>query len=110
MQYLLSMHVENSRSPCLSESRTWQNVKDRRDKKNDSAYGTGERMHNVHTPGEKLRICLDPRNLNNAILQGHFKLNMREEVMARMLRAKIFSKLGGSKGFWQLQLDEKSSG
>ena len=34
---------------------------------------------------------------------------MCEEVMAIVVKAKIFSKLDCSKGFWHLQLDEENS-
>ena len=49
------------------------------------------------------------QNLNKAILHEHFKLPTCEEVMVRMARAKIFSKLDSSKGFLHVQLDEESS-
>ncbi len=57
----------------------------------------------------KLRICLDPRDLNRAIKRQHYKLPTREEVMAKFAGAKVFSKLDASQGFWQMELDEKSS-
>uniref|UniRef100_A0A8C4RHI8 Gypsy retrotransposon integrase-like protein 1 n=1 Tax=Erpetoichthys calabaricus TaxID=27687 RepID=A0A8C4RHI8_ERPCA len=57
----------------------------------------------------KLRICLDPRDLNRAIKREHFKLPTREEIMAQFANAKYFSKLDASSGFWQLKLDESSS-
>lgn len=57
----------------------------------------------------KLRICLDPRDLNKAIKREHFKLPTREEIMAQFANAKYFSKLDASSGFWQLKLDETSS-
>ncbi len=57
----------------------------------------------------KLRICLDPRDLNRAIKREHFKLPTREEIMAQFANAKYFSKLDASSGFWQLKLDDASS-
>ncbi|XP_041349296.1 uncharacterized protein K02A2.6-like [Gigantopelta aegis] len=63
----------------------------------------------VHKANGKLRVCMDPRNLNKAILQEHFKLPTREEIMSRFAGAKVFSKLDASNGFWQIQLDEQSS-
>lgn len=30
-------------------------------------------MHIMHKPNGKLRICMDPRNLNEAILHEHVK-------------------------------------
>ena len=56
-----------------------------------------------------LRICLDPRSLNQAIRRQHYKIPTREEVMAQFAEATIFTKLDASKGFWQVQLDEVSS-
>ena len=57
----------------------------------------------------KLRVCLDPRDLNRAIKRQHFKLPNREEIMSRFAGATIFSKMDASQGFYQLQLDEPSS-
>ncbi|XP_057709985.1 uncharacterized protein K02A2.6-like [Corythoichthys intestinalis] len=57
----------------------------------------------------KLRICLDPRDLNRAIKREHFKLPTREDIMAQFANAKYFSKLDASSGFWQMKLDEPSS-
>ncbi|XP_021347384.1 uncharacterized protein K02A2.6-like [Mizuhopecten yessoensis] len=63
----------------------------------------------VPKPNGKLRLCLDPRNLNKYIRREHFKLPTREEIMSKFAGAKVFSKLDASSGFWQLQLDEDSS-
>ena len=57
----------------------------------------------------KLRICLDPRDLNKAVKRQHYKLPTREEIMAQFSGAKIFSKLDASQGFWQMKLSEESS-
>ncbi|CAI5671480.1 unnamed protein product [Oreochromis niloticus] len=57
----------------------------------------------------KLRVCMDPRDLNRAIKREHFKLPTREEIMSQFAKAKYFSKLDASSGFWQLKLDEASS-
>ena len=57
----------------------------------------------------KTRICLDPRNLNEAIKREHFPLPTIEEVTARMPNAKVFSVLDAKSGFWQIPLDESSS-
>ncbi len=56
-----------------------------------------------------LRVCLDPRDLNRAIKREHYKLPSREEILARLSGAKVFSKLDAASGFWQLQLDDESS-
>ena len=57
----------------------------------------------------KTRICLDPRNLNEAVKREHFPLPTIEEVTARMPNAKVFSVLDAKSGFWQIPLDEASS-
>lgn len=63
----------------------------------------------VNKPNGKLRICLDPRNLNKAILREHYKLPTRDEVMSKFAGARYFTKLDASSGFWQIPLDEESS-
>ena len=62
----------------------------------------------VQTP-KKLRICLDPRDLNKAIKREHFPMKTIEEVVQNMPGAKVFSKLDATSGYWQLKLDEESS-
>ena len=62
----------------------------------------------VEKPNKKLRICLDPRNLNSAIKREHFQLPTIEEITSRMSGAKIFSKLDGNNSYWQMKLDHES--
>lgn len=57
----------------------------------------------------KLRICLDPKDLNKAIRREHYPLPTIEEVATRLKDAKIFSVLDAKNGFWQVKLDEESS-
>ena len=57
---------------------------------------------------EKLRICLDPRPLNEAIQREHFKMPTIEEITTRVAGAKVFSKLNANHGYWQIPLDEES--
>lgn len=57
----------------------------------------------------KLRVCLDPRDLNRVVKREHYKLPSREEITAEFANAKHFSKLDASSGFWQIELDEESS-
>ena len=55
-----------------------------------------------------VRICLDPRDLNKAILREHYPMKTIEEIVPKMQNAKVFSKLDAIKGFWQMKIDEKS--
>ena len=63
----------------------------------------------VEKPNGKLRVCLDPRDLNQAIKRQHYQLPTAEDILSQMAGAKHFSKLDASSGYWQLKLDEQSS-
>ena len=56
----------------------------------------------VERPNGKLRICLDPRPLNQAIKRQHYRLLTTEEIIYQMTDAKVFSKLDPSNGYWQI--------
>ena len=58
---------------------------------------------------KKLRICIDPRRLNEAILREHYPLLTIEEVVSRLPGAKYFSVFDAAHGFWQISLEETSS-
>jgi hypothetical protein len=57
----------------------------------------------------KLRICIDPRDLNRAICREHYQLPTVEEVTTRLAGAKKFTVCHAKDGFHQIQLDEESS-
>lgn len=56
-----------------------------------------------------VRICIDPRNLNQALMRPHHPMRTVEEVAAQMSGATIFSVLDAKSSFWQVRLDEASS-
>ncbi|KAJ8044099.1 hypothetical protein HOLleu_11471 [Holothuria leucospilota] len=58
---------------------------------------------------DKVRICLDPKDLNKAIRREHFPMRTVEDVVSQMPNAKVFSVLDASSGFWQIKLDKESS-
>ncbi|XP_019632633.1 PREDICTED: uncharacterized protein K02A2.6-like [Branchiostoma belcheri] len=60
-------------------------------------------------PNGKLRICLDPRDLNNALKRDHYPTPTLEEITPAMSGAQVFSKLDASNGYWNIKLDEESS-
>jgi hypothetical protein len=57
----------------------------------------------------KLRICIDPKDLNQAIKRSHYPMPTIEEVATKLSNAKVFSVLDAKSGFWQIKLDEESS-
>ena len=58
----------------------------------------------------KVRICIDPRDLNESIMREHYPLQTFEEVATRLPKARVFSVFDDAKtGFWQVKLDEASS-
>lgn len=63
----------------------------------------------VEKPKEKLRICLDPKNLNQAIRHQHYKLSTEEEIFSEKHNAKFFRKLDDNCVYWQINVDEESS-
>ena len=58
---------------------------------------------------KKLRICIDPSDLNEVIRREHFPLTTTEEIVADMTQAKVISILDANSGYWQVKLDEASS-
>ena len=57
----------------------------------------------------KIRICLDPRDLNEAIKREHYQMPTIEEVATRLDNAKLFTFVDAKDGFWQKKLDRESS-
>ena len=55
-----------------------------------------------------LRICLDPRHLNQALKRPHYKTPTLEELNHKFARSQYFSKLDAKAGYWSVQLDEES--
>lgn len=56
----------------------------------------------------RLRICIDPRDLNKAIKREHYPLPTIEEVLTRIPKASVFSVLDATSGYWQIKLDSSS--
>ncbi|KAK7879228.1 hypothetical protein WMY93_033987 [Mugilogobius chulae] len=77
----------------VSETTTWVNslvVTEKRDKR-------------------KLRVCLDPTDLNKAILRQHYSIPTADEVLCKLSGKKIFTVLDEKDGYWQIKLDKESS-
>lgn len=57
--------------------------------------------------GDKIRICMDPTELNKNIKRCHYPLNTVEEIASKVGKSKFFSKC--QKGFWQIKVTERTS-
>lgn len=66
-------------------------------------------MVTVQKPNGKLRICIDPKDLNKAIRREHYPLKTIKDVTQQITEAKLFPKLDATSGFWQIGLTEESS-
>ena len=55
-----------------------------------------------------LRLCLDPRKLNNALKRCPQKIPTIEEITAEFTQAKFFTKLDAKCGYWSVQLHAPS--
>ena len=57
----------------------------------------------------KLRICLDPTNLNKAIMRKPYDFETPEDIAHLLSDAWIMTVCDYTKGYWHQQLDESSS-
>ena len=57
----------------------------------------------------KLRVCLDPQDLNRAIKRSHYPLPTLEDILPDLGEVKVFSVFDARNGFWHIKLDESSS-
>ena len=56
-----------------------------------------------------VRICVDLKRLNQAVLRERFMLPTLEDVLSKLAGAKVFSSLDAASGFWAIPLDSESS-
>ena len=62
----------------------------------------------VRKPTGKLRICIDPKDLNQALKRPHYLTPTIKEILPHLSNAKVFSVLDAKDGFWQVKLEEES--
>ena len=60
------------------------------------------------TKGEKVHICIDPKDLNRAVKRSHYPMTKIEDVITRTGDSRVFDTLDCSQGFFQIALDEGS--
>ena len=58
---------------------------------------------------DKLRLRIDPKDLNKALKRSHYPMPMIEEILPELSKVKVFSVADARHGFWQVKLDELSS-
>lgn len=63
----------------------------------------------ANKPNGDIRICMDPRSLNQYIKREHFKIPSFEDLFSELGNSKIFSLLDASNAFLQVPLENKSS-
>ena len=63
-------------------------------------------VNSIATPEKQrtgaLRVCLDPRDLNQAVMREHYPLPTLEELTLMLSDAKYFSVLDATSGYWQI--------
>lgn len=57
----------------------------------------------------RLRLCLDPKDLNRAIQREHYITPTLEEILPKLSGARYFSILDAKCGYWNIKLDKESS-
>lgn len=57
----------------------------------------------------KLRICFDPKALNDAICRPHYPMPTLDDVTINLVGAKHFSSLDITHAYWSIKLDQESS-
>ena len=55
-----------------------------------------------------LRVCLDPKRLNDSLKRCPHKIPTLEELNPEFAEARIFSKMDAKAGYWSIHLDETS--
>ena len=48
----------------------------------------------------KLRICLDPKELNQAVKRPHYRLPTLEDITSELANVQVFSTFDAKNGYW----------
>eukprot|EP00112_Aurelia_sp_Birch-Aquarium-sp1_P004533 Seg1514.5 transcript_id=Seg1514.5/GoldUCD/mRNA.D3Y31 product="putative protein K02A2.6" pseudo=true protein_id=Seg1514.5/GoldUCD/D3Y31 len=60
-------------------------------------------------PNGKLRVCIDPQHLNQALKRSHYPLPIIEDILPDLDDVKVFSKVDLKEGYLQIELDDEST-
>ncbi|XP_052814250.1 uncharacterized protein K02A2.6-like [Mya arenaria] len=66
-------------------------------------------MVTVEQPNGSLRVCLDPKDLNEAIVRPHYPSRSIDDILPDLTGATVFSKFDARTGYWSVKLNKKSS-
>ena len=69
---------------------------------------TGNHHSPNHTVKKKLRICLDPRDLNRALERGPYHTRSVDEITAKVQGVTVFTIVDFKKGYWMVVLHPDS--
>ena len=75
---------------------------------NSSKIPTNSNSSQGHSMNKKLRICLDPRDLNEALEREPYYTQSIEEIMAKFHGMTRFTITDFNKGYWMVELDPES--
>ena len=62
----------------------------------------------LRKPNGTVRLCIDPKDLNRAIIRNYYPIPTLEDVLPKLTKAKCFSLLDAKDGFFQVKLAEQS--
>ena len=63
----------------------------------------------VRKSNGKIRLCIDPKPLNQALRRNQYPLPVIDDLLPQLTNAKVFSVVDAKNGFWHVQLEEESS-
>ena len=58
-------------------------------------------------PSGDLRVCLDPTDLNRAVLREYHPIPVVEDIVPKLKGSDLFSKLDLKDGYWHIKLTEE---
>ena len=60
-------------------------------------------------PSGDLRICINLKDLNNALKWERYPIPVIEDVLPELSKARVFTKIDARNGYWHMVLDEESA-
>lgn len=63
----------------------------------------------IHKANGKRTTCIDLQALNSALLRKYHKLPTLDDILPKLRKAKLFSKLAIKEAYWHVKLDDRSS-